>query len=50
MDPYHTLPGWAKDESGTTMTLTDAAYDEASLRAALEALDAAQAPGGALTL
>ena len=42
--------GWAKDEAAATMTLTDAAYDAATLALALEALDAAQAPGGALTL
>ena len=42
--------GWAKDEAAATMTLTDAAYDAATLALALEALDTAQAPGGALTL
>lgn len=40
--------GWAKDESGGAMVLTDAARDEGVLASALAAIDAAFAAGGPL--
>ena len=41
--------GWAKDDAANTLVLAEGA-DLGALRTALESLDAAQAPGGVLTL